>query len=90
MIYKPKSEFIDECNREDVKSKDEALQKDNIYMENMNSAIRAEFFLTTVGEFRLDWGRYKHTHIVLQLIVIPIPVRLTAQDRKIEGDAVQI
>ena len=44
MIYKPKSEFIDECNREDVKSKDEALQKDNIYMENMNSDIRAEFF----------------------------------------------
>ena len=38
------SEFIDQCSREDVKSEDETLQEDNIYMENMNPAIRAEFF----------------------------------------------
>ena len=38
------SEFIDQCSREDVKSEDETLQEDNIDMENMNPAIRAEFF----------------------------------------------
>ena len=38
------SEFIDQCNREDVKSEDETLQEDNIYMEIMDPAIRAEFF----------------------------------------------
>ena len=38
------SEFIDQCNREDVKSEDETLQEDNIDMEIMDPAIRAEFF----------------------------------------------
>ena len=38
------SEFIDQCNWEDVKSEDETLQEDNIDMENMNPDIRAKFF----------------------------------------------
>ena len=38
------SQFIDQCNREDYKSEDASLQEDNIYMENMNPDIRAEFF----------------------------------------------